>query len=232
MGSSMSELVYNYGQLWISGIITTVSLTILAIIIALFLSLALAWLKLKEYSVISGIIDIYLYLVRGTPFLIQLFLIYYGSGQISWINNSFLGDIFANAFISGLIALIINSTAYATVLIYGGLQNLNRDELLSAKASGLSSWQSFIYIMLPSLFYRIFPAYINEMIMVLKCSALVSTITVLDITGSAQEIISDSYQSLNTLLIAAVFYLLITLILAVPTKAIFSWMFNKRFKRI
>jgi ABC-type arginine/histidine transport system permease subunit len=178
------------------------------------------------------LIDLYLYFIRGAPFLIQLFLIYYGSGQISWINNSFLGSIFSNAFLSGLIALTINSTAYTTALFYGGLQNFNRDQLVSAQACGLTSWQIFIHIMLPSLFYRIFPAYINEMIMVLKCSALVSTITVLDITGTAQEIISDSYQSLNILFIAAVLYILIALLLAVPARIVYTYMFNKRFNRI
>ncbi|WP_162902471.1 ABC transporter permease subunit [Facilibium subflavum] len=218
----MFELVYDYAGIWAHGIWLTIELTLLAIIISLPFALFLAWAKLQHNHVVSTIINSYLYIVRGTPFLIQLFIIYYGSTQSAWLNHSWLGGILGDAFISGLVALVINASAYACTLFYGGLQNLDRDEVLSAQAIGLTQFQSFIYVMLPNLFIRLFPAYINEIIMVLKCSALVSTIAILDITGSAQLIISDSYQSLNTLFIAAIFYTLITIAIVIPLKQLYN----------
>ena len=219
----MLELVFSYQAEWLSGIWLSIKLTVLSLIIACLLSLLLCWIKLLNNKVINFVIDVYLYVIRSTPFLVQLFLFYYGSASISFLHNTMIGDLLSNAFFCSLLTMVINSSAYTTSLFYGGIENIDKDQIYSAQSMGLTRWSIFVNIIVPNLYFRVFPAYMNEIILLLKCSALVSTITLLDITGTAQMIIGDSYESIKTLMIAAVIYLILSAILVLPLKVLFYY---------
>lgn len=162
------------------------------------------------------------FIIRGTPFLVQLFIIYYGPLQFNVLVDSPLAPLFKSAFFCALFALTLNTTAYTTNLFYGAIKNLPKADLEAAAVLALSRWQIFITIIIPRFFVRILPAYTNEVIMILKCTSLVSTISILDLMGVIKQTMATTYQTLNCLAIAGIIYLLITFIISTIGKTLYQ----------
>ena len=204
----------------LSGVGRTVFLLLVTMLIGVVLSLIFSAIKYYKIPVLRQLVDGIIFFIRGTPFLVQLFIIYYGPLQFSWLEHSVLGIAFKSATFCALLALILNTTAYTSSLFYGAMKNLPKEELVAAEALGMSAWQSLVSIIIPRFFIRIFPIYLNEVIMVLKCTALVSTITILDTMGMLQQIMTQTYQTIPCLLIAGVIYVLLTVSLTGTFKLI------------
>ena len=152
----------------------------------------------------------YTYLFRGTPLLIQLFLIYYGLGQFDWIKETFLWTYFREAYWCCLTAFTLNTAAYSTEILRGAIQNVPHGEMEAARACGMSKWLLYRRIVLPRAFRIMLPAYSNEVISVLQASAISSVVTLMDLTGVARVIIARTFAPYEIFITIAVIYLALT----------------------
>ncbi|MCF6808128.1 ABC transporter permease subunit [Thiotrichales bacterium 19S9-12] len=219
----MFSLFSDYSSLWFDGIFNTVLLTFGGILFGGLLAVIFTVVKLYKLPVINQLINAYLFVIRGTPFLVQLFIIYYGPLQFEVFKSSIFSVLLESPLTCALIALSINTSAYTTALFYGAILNLPKGEVSSAEALGLKKITIILKIILPRMFYRVAPAYSNEILMVLKCSALVSSISVLDIMGTARQVMSFSYEVIPSLIIAGIIYVVISVLIHVLFKQVFKF---------
>ena len=192
------------------GFVTTVQLVFLSLIIGLSLSVPLAVLRSLKNPFITWPIWIYCYVFRGTPLLVQLYIIYYGIPYINGIQETFWWSIFREPFYPALIAFVLNTTAYTTEIIYGSIVATDRGELEAAHAYGMGWGTTMRRIILPAAFRRALPAYSNEVIFMLHASAIASVVTIVDLTGAAQNVYSKYYAPFEAFIFVACIYLTIT----------------------
>lgn len=195
------------------GIVTTVQLVFLALIIGLIIAVPLGIMRTMRNPFLSGSIWLFTYLFRGTPLLVQLYIIYYGVAQIPGIQATFWWDIFREPFYPALIAFTLNTAAYTTEILRGALLATPHGEIEAAKAYGMSWALRVRRIILPSAVRRALPAYSNEVIFMLHSSAIASVVTIVDITGAARDIYSRFYAPFIAFSFAALIYLLLTFML-------------------
>ncbi|MFC6670442.1 ABC transporter permease [Marinobacterium aestuariivivens] len=152
----------------------------------------------------------YIFFFRGTPLLVQIFLIYYGASQFEAVKQSVFWNVLSEPYWCAIIAFSMNTAAYSAELIRGAIQAIPRGELEAAEALGMSRPLQVRRIVLPRAFGIVLPAYGNELILMLKGSSLASTITLLDLTGMARTIIARTYTPLEIFFAAGMIYLLIS----------------------
>ena len=159
---------------------------------------------------IQAPIRAFVFFFRGTPLLVQMFLVYYGFGQFDFMKESFLWPLFKEAYFCALFTFSLNTCAYTTEIFRGAIVATPHGEIEAARAAGMSTFLMLRRIVLPSAFRRALPAYSNEIIFMLHGSALASVITIIDITGAARIINSRFYSPYEAFLTAAAFYMAIT----------------------
>ncbi|WP_077530927.1 ABC transporter permease [Vreelandella utahensis] len=195
------------------GLVTTVQLVFLSLVIGLFLAVPLAILRTIRNPFVSGPVWLYTYIFRGTPLLIQLYIIYYGIGQIEGIQETFWWDIFRDPFYPALLAFTLNTAAYTTEIIRGALMATPQGEVEAAKAYGMSWALRMRRIVLPSAFRRAIQAYSNEVIFMLHASAIASVVTIVDLTGAARDIYSRFYAPFTAFVAVALVYMALTFLI-------------------
>ena len=152
------------------------------------ISIPLSVLRTSKYYIIQAPIRAFVYFFRGTPLLVQMFIIYYGFAQFEAIKTSFVWYFFKEAWFCALFAFTLNTAAYTTEIIRGAIEATTHGEVEAAKAAGMSRLLMLRRIVLPSAFRRALPQYSNEIIFMLHGSSLASVITIVDITGAARII--------------------------------------------
>lgn len=195
------------------GALLTVELIVLSGILGLALAIPIAlgrvaqswWLRAGPFA--------FIFFFRGTPLLVQIFLIYYGLSQFEFIREGFAWPILREAYWCAIIAFTLNTAAYTAEILRGAIQAVPVGEVEAAKAIGMSRWMRLRRIILPRAFRIALPAYSNEVILMLKGSALASTITLLDLTGMARTIIARTYMPIEIFIAAGVFYLIIAAVI-------------------
>ena len=188
--------------------VLTMELVVLSCVAGLILGVILGLLHLSKNPLISGLPYLYIFFFRGSPLLVQIFLIYYGLGQFEFIKTSALWDpVFSQAYWCAIIAFTLNTSAYIAEIVRGAVQAIPKGELEAADALGMSKVQKLKRIILPRAFGIMVPAYSNEVIFMIKGSALASTITIMDLMGTARKIIANTYMTMELLLAAGVIYL-------------------------
>lgn len=192
------------------GLVTTVQLVFLSLIIGLVLSIPLALMRTVRNPFINGPVWFYTYLFRGTPLLIQLYIIYYGVAQIEGIQQTFWWEIFKQPFYPALLAFVLNTTAYTTEIIRGAIMATPYGEIEAAKAYGMSWLMRVRRIVLPSAARRALQAYSNEVIFMLHASAIASVVTIVDLTGAARNIYSRFYAPFDAFIMVALIYMALT----------------------
>jgi len=196
--------------LW--GALITLKLTAYALIIGGLMSIPLAIIRSGNNPFLNAPVWAFTYLFRGTPLLVQTYLIYFGIGQFEWIRESFLwGPILSQAYWCALIAFSLNTAAYTTELLRGSIVNTTRGEVEAAKACGFSGPMRMRRIILPSAFRRALPAYSNEVIFMLHGSVIASTITIQDLLGAGRLLNSRYYLAYEGFITAAVLSFIIVL---------------------
>ena len=200
-------------DIYLEGLKNTLILVSVSLFLGLISAIPLAVLRTSKNLFISGPIRAYVYFFRGTPLLVQMFLIYYGMGQFEPLKTSFLWFFFKEAYFCALFAFTLNTCAYTIEIIRGAIENTPHGEIEAAKAAGMSSFLRFRRIILPSSFRRALPAYSNEIIFMLHSSSLASVITIVDITGAARIVNARYYSPYEAFLAAAVFYMAITFLI-------------------
>ncbi|WP_165855972.1 ABC transporter permease [Marinobacter sp. JSM 1782161] len=192
------------------GLVTTVQLVFLSLVIGLVLSVPLAVMRTVRNPFVSGPVWLYTYLFRGTPLLIQLYIIYYGIAQIEGIQDTFWWVIFKDPFYPALLAFVLNTAAYTTEIIRGALEATPYGEVEAAKAYGMSWMKRMQRIILPSAARRALQAYSNEVIFMLHASAIASVVTIVDLTGAARDIYSRFYAPFDAFIAVALIYMALT----------------------
>lgn len=207
-----SIITENMG-IYMEGLWNTAQLVSLSLLIGLILAIPLAVFMTSRNILVNAPIRAYVFFFRGTPLLVQMFLIYYGMGQFEAIRSSIVWPFFREAYFCALFAFTLNTAAYTTEIIRGAIEATPHGEIEAAKATGMSRLLMLRRIVLPSAFRRALPAYSNEIIFMLHGSSLASVITIVDITGAARIVNSRFYSPYEAFLTAAVIYMALTFII-------------------
>lgn len=205
------QVIFKSIPVLLDGAVLTAKMVVISGIIGLFFGIVLALLRLSKSWMVQLLPFCYIFFFRGTPLLVQIFLIYYGLGQFEAVRSSFLWEpVLSQAYWCAIIAFTMNTSAYLAEIIRGAIQAIPVGELEAADAIGMSKWQKLTRITLPRAFGIVIPAYSNEVIFMLKGSALASTIALMDIMGETRTVISKTYTSIEMFFAAGIVYLLLT----------------------
>jgi arginine/ornithine transport system permease protein len=189
-----------------------VTLVLLAISLAtgLLLSVPLAVARVSANPLIAKPVWLFTYVIRGTPLLVQLFIVYYGFAQIDLIRHSAAWDLFREAWFCAWFAFSINTTAYTTEIIAGALRATPLGEVEAAKSLGMSTFDLYRRILLPSAFRRALPQYSNEAVGMMHATAIASTVTLVDLTRVARDVYANHLATVEAFGTVAVFYFVLT----------------------
>jgi arginine/ornithine transport system permease protein len=195
-----------------AGIVTTLGLLFSSLAIGAVLALVFALALTGPWAALRWVVGAYTYVIRGTPLLIQVYLIYYGLGQLEWIQARW-DDVwpwthFKDPFFCALLAFSLNTAGYTAEMLAGAIRETNAGEIEAAQSFGMSRFQVMLRVVLPSAMRRTLPAYSNEVISMLQSTSLASAVpSLLDVTGAASRIYSDYYLPFEAYLAAAAIYL-------------------------
>jgi octopine/nopaline transport system permease protein len=197
----------------IAGVPITLSLVAGSLALGFVFAVILAQMRLSRNPVLSKLAYAYVYVFRSTPLLVQIFLIYYGSGQFrESLEGVGLWFFLREPYFCAILALTMNTAAYTSEIIRGGIQSVPWGQLEAGRAVGMSGVTLFRRIVFPVAIRQALPAYGNEIILMVKSTSLASTITILEITGIAKKIIATTYATIEVFIIAGAIYLSINFI--------------------
>lgn len=208
------HLIIDVLPLLLDGALLTVQLTVASVVLGFIIALPLSLIRASGATGLSCAVLLYTFAFRGTPLLVQIFLIYYGASQIEWIRRSFVWPVLREPWCCALIAFSLNHAAYTTEILRGGIRAVPRGEIEAAKALGMSYTLRTRRITLPVAFRLSLPAYANEVVLMLKASSLASTITMMELTGTARKIVAQTFSPYEVFISAALIYLGITFVIA------------------
>ncbi len=212
-------MIFDYSVIWdslplyFSGVLMTLKLLAISLAIGLAMAVPLALMRVSKQPVINFPAWLYTYVIRGTPMLVQLYLLYYGLAQFEAVRDSMLWPMLSNATFYACLAFAINTSAYSAEILAGSIKATPHGEIEAAKAIGMSRFKLYRRILLPSALRRSLPQYSNEVIMMLHATSLASLVTLIDITGAARTVNSQFYMPFEAYITAGVFYLCLTFIL-------------------
>lgn len=203
-----TERLSRYGMRFLYGFVTTLELVGLSLACGALVSIPIAAGRLSANRFLGALAYGYSYFFRGTPLLAQLFLIYYGAGEFApFLKSVGLWWIFRDAFFCALLSFALNTGAYQSEILAGAIRNVSADQREGAYALGMHRWSTLWNVVLPQAFITALRPYGNEVILMIKASAIASIVTVLDLMGQTRFIFSKTYD-LSVYLWAAVFYLI------------------------
>ncbi len=195
------------------GIPLTLQLAALSALCGLVLALLLAFMQVSGVRPAMWVARFYVFVFRGTPLLLQLFLIYYGLSQFRGLRASIFWPLLRDPYWCAVIALSLNTAAYASEIIRGGLLSVPAGQVEAAQACGMSRLLILRRIVLPLAFRQALPAYGNEIILMVKATSLASIITLMEITGLAARLIAETYRAVEVFVVAGCLYLAINFLL-------------------
>ena len=203
------SLIIDSLPIYLDGLWTTVWLVGLALIFGLLVAIPLAVARNSHNYLLMLPSWAFIYFFRGTPLLVQLYLIYYGMDQFFAVKDT----LWENAWFCALVAFVLNTSAYTAEIIRGAINGLPKGEVEAAKAYGMSRLMTYRRIILPSALRRALPAYSNEVIFMLHGSAVAGIVTILDLTGAARLVNSRYYAPFESFLTAGLFYMALTFLI-------------------
>ena len=204
------SLIINSLPVLLDGALLTILLTLASVVAGIILAVPLALLRSAPSPWLSAPVFAFTYVMRGTPLLVQLFLIYYGLGQIDWIRSSIAWPILREPVWCALIAFSLNHAAYSTEILRGGIKAVPAGEVEAAKALGMGYALRTRRIVLPVAARLCLPTYGNEVILMIKATSLANTITLMELTGVARKIVAQTFSPYEVFLSAAIVYLALT----------------------
>lgn len=200
------------------GAMISLGLAAISLLIGLIFGIMGASCKISKNKVLRFIGNLYVEVIRGTPMLLQIMIIF---NVIPIIISNITGEVFRmNYYLIGIIALSINSGAYTTELIRSGINGVDKGQWEACQTLGLSSWQTMKLIILPQAFKRIIPPIVSEFITLIKDSSLLSCIGAIELMNSAKVLGNEYYEFMSPYCLAAVFYLIMTLTISCLSKKI------------
>ena len=207
----------------LAGVPLTLELTFISVGMGAVLAVLLAVLR-ASVAIGAWLVRLYVFALRGTPLLLQIFLIYYGLGQFAFVREGVLWPFLRQPFWCAILALTLNTAAYGSEIIRGGLQSVPPGAIEAARVSGMSGVLLYRRIILPLAIRQALPAYGNEVIAMVKSTSLASIVTLMEISGIAYSIISETYRALEVFICAGALYLLINFLLSRAVAALETWL--------
>ncbi len=204
------ELMINSFPKLLNATVITLKLLSASLFFGLFIGLLFAVLRMNKNPIINKFAYGYSYVFRGTPLLVQIFIIYYGLGQIEYFRTTVLWVIFKEPYWCAIIAFALNTGAYTSEILRSAFQTIKTGFIEAGKSLGISSRIIFYKIQIPIAIRQSLPAYGNEIILMLKGTSLASTVTLMDLTGVAKYIISTTFRPIEVFIVAGSIYLFMT----------------------
>tara|TARA_Y100000590_G_scaffold324830_1_gene368444 strand:+ start:168 stop:839 length:672 start_codon:yes stop_codon:yes gene_type:complete len=204
------ELMINSFPKLLNATVITLKLLSASLFFGLFIGLLFAVLRMNKNPILNKFSYGYSYIFRGTPLLVQIFIIYYGLGQIEYFRSTVLWVIFKEPYWCAIIAFALNTGAYTSEILRSAFQTIKPGFIEAGKSLGISSRIIFYKIQIPIAIKQSLPAYGNEIILMLKGTSLASTVTLMDLTGVAKYIISTTFRPIEVFIVAGSIYLFMT----------------------
>jgi polar amino acid transport system permease protein len=218
------EMIARFLPDLLEGTLMTLELVGIAVVVGLILAIPLGIARASRHWYIRALPYTYVFFFRGTPLLLQLFLVYYGLSQFEAVRESIFWPYLREPYWCALITMTMHTAAYIAEILRGAIQSVPGGEVEAARALGMSRRQARQYIILPRALRSGLPAYGNEVILMLKASAVVYTITLMDIMGVVRGINARTYQFELFFLVAGVIYLVITVVFTQLFKLVERWL--------
>ena len=174
------------------------------------LSVPLAMARVSARRWLAWPVWTYTYVFRGTPLLVQLFIVYYGFAQFEVVRESLLWPLLREAWFCAWLAFALNTTAYTTEIFAGALRATPAGEVEAARAYGLAGWRLYSRVLLPGALRRALPQYSNEVVGMMHATAIASTVTLVDITRVARDVYANHLLPVEAFGSAAVIYFVLT----------------------
>ena len=227
------EVIFNNIPLYFEGLWVTIQLVFLALVLGFVMALPIALLGTSRYKWIRLFPKAYIYFFRGTPLLVQMFMIYHGMGQFEFVRESVIWILFKEAYWCALIAFALNTAGYTAEILRGTIEQTPYGEIEAARACGMSKSTLYKRIILPGTFRRALPAYGNEVIFMLHGSALAGVVTIVDLFGAAKIVNSRHFVPFESFITAGFFYLCLTFIIVYLFKKLeFRWYGHLRPRKV
>ena len=207
------ELMINSFPKLLNATLITLKLLSASLILGLFIGLGFAILRMNNNKFINKFAYGYSYIFRGTPLLVQIFIIYFGLGQIEYLRTTFLWVVLKEPYWCAIIAFSLNTGAYTSEILRSAFQTIKPGYLEAGRSLGIPSKIIFTKIQIPIAIKQSLPAYGNEIILMLKGTSLASTVTLMDLTGVAKYIISTTFKPVEVFIVAGGIYLFMTFII-------------------
>ena len=207
------ELMINSFPKLLNAAVITLKLLSVSLIIGLFIGLFFAILRLNKNIFINRFAYGYSYVFRGTPLLVQIFIIYFGLGQIEYLRSTVLWVILKEPYWCAIIAFALNTGAYTSEILRSAFQTIKPGMIEAGKSLGISNKVIFFKVQIPIAIRQSLPAYGNEIILMMKGTSLASTVTIMDLTGVAKYIISTTFKPIEVFIVAGGIYLFMTFII-------------------
>lgn len=207
------------GAIWVTLALAAVTLPLGLI----FAGLA-TWARRSRYRILRGVASAYVLAFRSVPLLVQIFVLYYGLSQFAWLRASPVWILLKDPFACAVIAMSVCAGAYTAEVMRGGLAAVPQGAIEAARALGLSAFKTFLLVTMPIAIRRALPAYSNEIVVTLKSTSLACTITVMELTGVAKDLMSQTFAVIEVFCMVALIYLIINMVLIFALRLIERWL--------
>ena len=219
------SLIYKNFFIVLSGLDNTILLLLISLPLGFVLALIFALGRVSKIKILSRIIASYIFVIRGTPLLVQIYLIYFGLGSVKFIRESFLWYALKEPFWCGVIALTVNTVAYGAEIFRGGIQSIEKGQVESGLSLGFSKFLLLRKIILPIAIRKVLPSYGNELILMVKATSLVSLTTYMEMTGLARKIMAKTFAPVEAFIAAGILYLFLNFLMVQFVKYL-EWKYN------
>jgi octopine/nopaline transport system permease protein len=209
----------------LSGVPLTLNLAFTSVAFGAVLAMLIALMRMSGVRVLDWVARAYVFVFRGSPLLVQIFLIYYGLGQFRpTLQEWGLWGFFREPYWCAIFALTLNTAAYASEIIRGGLQAVPAQQVEAARACGMSGFLLFRRIVFPIAVRQALPAYGSELILMIKATSLASIITMMEVTGLAAKLISQTFRAVEVFVVAGLIYLILNFLITRIVMALEWWL--------
>jgi len=225
LNSIQNSLIYKNFFLVLSGLDNTILLLLISLPLGFVLALLFALGRVSKITLLSRTIASYIFVIRGTPLLVQIYLIYFGLGSVKFIRESFLWYALKEPFWCGVIALTVNTVAYGAEIFRGGIQSIEKSQVESGLSLGFGKFLLLRKIILPIAIRKVLPSYGNELILMVKATSLVSLTTYMEMTGIARKIMAKTFAPVEAFIAAGILYLFLNFLMVQFIKYL-EWKYN------
>jgi octopine/nopaline transport system permease protein len=191
----------------------TLALFFLSVFVGGLGALVIVWMRVGGNPILAALAKAYIFVFRGSPLLIQMFLVFYGLGQFGFIRYGFLWPLLREPFVCAVLSLALCTAGYSAEIFRGGIRAVSPKEIEAARSIGMSGFLLVRRVIAPIAFRHALPAYSTEIVLMMKSTALASLVTVWEVTGVAQRLISHTYRTMEVFLCAAIIYLALNFII-------------------